>query len=634
MTRAGDQLLAFRAGFRHDAPARGVSARSRDARDAVACRYGRVVRGVHGDRGGGVGMSSPEISEPMPMEKSRVGRRTFMKGLGVAGAGAIGLSGRGRFGAVGSAEAVAPLFVAGAIGAGIAARWALDEVNALVADSPAEGLTADALKQQVYQAVLTRESTNASTFVDNRNLTDGLEHTAYTDAKIAAIEQLNAGVSESDVLSAATDAVDSYLSTVQSNLIKTWNESVQELYQLESALDDHPDTAVSDAIDPRGAIDGSSLDHLIAKTDRTYTSFAGTTETVQVLNGSLSNDTHVVEFDPVNGNTETADVSDLRIAALNPDGGDVEYLFLSEWLDIHAQIQTTYDDVSTGISTWVTNVYGSVQSGEIEISELVTPRERAAMMSEDEGLSQALADLIALNIPVDLEREATIHIAETGTTLRGSFALTNEADGPIESGATYDPATFAGDVYFTTDISLLEGTWSAFETGVDGGTITLTSEPYEGMVYSVETTAGETVSVPASDWVDSGTGTWTYDASASLETPITEVASVEYFAETDETQFETIGLDSPFTVERLENTNTGEEETSASFSSTEPQDDTNYITQDEWDSLEQQNQELIEKYEESQNTGGFGFGDFDIGPIPGGGVAVGALALGAYLLGR
>ncbi|OYR79960.1 hypothetical protein DJ71_15765, partial [Halorubrum sp. E3] len=30
----------------------------------------------------------------------------------------------------------------------------------------------------------------------------------------------------------------------------------------------------------------------------------------------------------------------------------------------------------------------------------------------------------------------------------------------------------------------------------------------------------------------------------------------------------------------------------------------NYITQDEWDQLEQQNQELIEKYEESQNTGG------------------------------
>lgn len=255
------------------------------------------------------------------------------------------------------------------------------------------------------------------------------------------------------------------------------------------------------------------------------------------------------------------------------------------------------------------------------------------MMADGEETSQALADLIALNISVDLEREATISIAETGTTLRGSFGLTDETDGPIEAGTTYDPSTFTGDAYFTTDVSLLEGTWSAFQTGVDGGVITLSAEPYEGTVYKVETTAPETVSVAATDFTDNGDGTWSYDASADMETPITEISSVAYFAASEETNYQTINLDTSFTVEGFENTETGEPADNATFTSTEPQTDTNYITQSEWDDLEAQNEELIQTYEDSKNTGG-GFGFADLGPIPGGGVVVGAIAVGAYLLGR
>jgi len=251
------------------------------------------------------------------------------------------------------------------------------------------------------------------------------------------------------------------------------------------------------------------------------------------------------------------------------------------------------------------------------------------MMSEEEGSSQAIADLIALNIPVDLDREATITIDDTGATLPGTFGLTDSSDGPLESGTTYDPSNFAGDIYFTADMSLVSGDWTAYETGIDGGTITITQEPYEGTAIELTTAASETVSVPAVDWTDNGDGTWSHDASSDLETNITNVESARFFSSGTETQFETLKLDGVFTVDELMNTESGEEVSSTSFDNAQPQTDANYITQEEWDELEKQNQDLIEKFENSQNNGGGGmiFDRLGGGAIPAEGLIVGGVAL-------
>gem|GEM_PF-6636076 len=56
------------------------------------------------------------------------------------------------------------------------------------------------------------------------------------------------------------------------------------------------------------------------------------------------------------------------------------------------------------------------------------------------------------------------------------------------------------------------------------------------------------------------------------------------------------------------NTESGEEVSSTSFDNAQPQTDANYITQEEWDELEKQNQDLIEKFEDSQTNGGGGGG--------------------------
>ncbi|MDB2273017.1 hypothetical protein PM022_00395 [Halorubrum ezzemoulense] len=509
----------------------------------------------------------------------------------------------------------------------VALGWALREFEVLGSDTPAEGLTPEVLEQQVYQTARTRKSTNASTIVDNRNILDGVENTAYTDAKIAAIEELNAGSSESEVLDAAQTAANSYLATVESNLLKTWNESVNELEKLVNTVRSHSELSLESIT---GFSDGHSITVAYNSVDRTL--YDGSSLTVREIDidtsANSTSGTTASVISPLDPRRGDSSVDAGYSFPWTTSSGDVDYLSTEpsgdggDWYEIYNTLSTLQSDLIDSISTWVSSVYSDVQSGEIEITELITPRERAAMLSDDESEAQAIADLAALNIPIDSEREVTITIAETGATLSGTIGLTDKSDGPIESGTTYDPSTFTGDVYLTADVSQLSGTWDAYETGVDGGTITLTAQPYEGTVLNVTTTAGETVSVPAADWTDNGDGTYSYDASGDLETNITEVESVAYVSGADETQYETLNLSKQFTVDSIVNQQTGEQTSSASFESSEPQDDSNYITQEEWDQLEQQNQELIEKYEESQSSGGAGTGWFegsspDIGLIAG-----------------
>jgi len=526
-----------------------------------------------------------------------------------------------------------------AAGASVSLGWALREYEVIGSDDTPEGLTGDTLKQQVYQTAKTRKSTNASTIIDNRNILDGLEHTAYVEAKISAIERLNAGVSESEVQTAAQYAVSAYLSTVQSNLLKSWNESVREFYSLRSALESHPDVdadAVLDSDLTAGTINGDPVVYgpFFDKKTRDITLFDGSTFSLDSVEGQMYSTTELVGADPINLNRHDETLDDnFNVIVSNPDGGNVKYLDGPSWKGIYDEVSTVYDNVSEGISTWVTNVYGSVQSGDIEISDLVTPRERAAMMSEEEGTSQAIADLISLNIPVDLEREATITINETGATLPGTFALTDSSDGPLESGTTYDPSTFAGDIYFTADMSSISGDWTAYERGLDGGSITITEEPFEGTAIEVTTADSETVSVPAVDWTDNGDGTWSHDASAELETTTTMVDSARFFSLATETQYETLQLDGVFTVDKVVNAESGEEVSTMSFDNTQPQTDDNYITQEEWDELEQQNQDLIEKFEDSQTNGGGAGGFLDGGNSTTLLAALAAVAGGAVLFG-
>lgn len=531
-------------------------------------------------------------------------RRQLMRGAATAGAGAITFRAADDLGLdpdpVGEADAIAPIVVAGIAGgsalAGAATGWALRETEVIGSDDPPEGLTADALHLKVYETANARESTLKSTYVDNLNLIEGAKNVAYSEGKLAAIQAINNQKTESEVTSAATQAANAHWATVQKNFLKSWREAVLEYEKFMATVVGHPELTRS--INDNGS----------GKEVHAYTSEGETriNRDIELADGS----TYRI---PYLGHPSVDDAwNPLQQTGSNPcqithpsKSEKTDYLDHDQSNSVWSKIDTAVTNTSDGLIKWVQNVYGEVQAGELDPDNLFSPAE-LARLSADSGVDKAIADLMALNVAVELEREAEIYLPNKGATIYGQLGYTGS--GELSTG-TVDPTADSESYYLTYDISRGEGTWSAYETAVDGGTVTFTSEPYPKSQYRIKTVAGETVDITTSalSETDAG-GAWEVDISDQLDDAITEIAEVRYYAQTDETQYETIQLENTFEIKSFTDPE-GNKHDTTSFTKSEPQTDDNYVTKEEWQDLKEQNEKLIERYKEAKNDDGGLFSD-------------------------
>ncbi|UVE50781.1 hypothetical protein KU306_02510 [Haloferax larsenii] len=570
-------------------------------------------------------------------------RRTFIRGAGVTTGLAVGGIGSMSLddGPVQESEAIAPIVIgAAALGGAVVLGWALREFEVIGSDAPADGLTASALETECYNTAQARESNNKSTFIDNQNILIGIEDAAYGDGKIAAIEAINNGETESATLDAATAAVDAYETTVVGNFLKSWNESVNEFYSVLTACENHGSVAKDDFFKIATTSGYSTWNNWNDSTTTAYTHADGTTLQVQNIEfsadgwdlsgGEWTGTGGTAHWSPVEFiHDDTSDnPDDVRVDVL-ADAADFDYLHYETWSTLLNDLETAFQNVRTGLGTWVSNIYGQVQSGELDTTDLLTSSELAALKSDDADFNQAIADLMALNIAVEMEKEVEVYLPNIGATLYGDLGVTGET---TLSTGTVDPTSDSYSYYLTYDVSLGQGTWDAYNSGIDGGVVTFTSEPFEATEYLIHTTAGETATVTADDFTDNGDSTWDADLSAQLDTAITNVDSIDYEATVDETQYETVLLDQPFEIVTFRDPE-GNESSSADYTKTQPHDDTNYITKEEWQAREDRYLELIEMYEESQPSGGGG-GLID-GSLSGTdtGIMAALAAVAIYLLG-
>lgn len=558
-------------------------------------------------------------------------RRAFMRrvGVGTAAAGAVTVGGTGAFpeySPVGTVQAVPPA----AIGVGVlgmaTANWLLYQYEASAAESADSGMSGDALEYHTWTTTRTRGSTNASTHIDNINLIDGVEDNAYDDGKMAAIEALNDGESKDDILNAAHNAVDIYETTIVKNLLESWNESVKEWNNLYEAIDSHseldsdPNTGLlrpypEDDYDDWeintwynpvttsiGLADGADLNLEQLK-------FGGEDVSLSDGGGASWNGDDPMEYymDPVNGwssDHPPADETDDVFVKVVTEHGEHNYLHVGEWKNLYDELISTFDSVRDGLSVWLDGVYDDVQSGELEIEDLLTSREWAEMYSDDEEYPQAIADLYALNVA--MAESGMRYVIEYGDVeLEGVLGYTGD-DFTAEVGNTYIPDNHDGSFYFTYDQSLGVGEWSEYDSGIDGGEITFTETPHTGVEYHIETNYDETAVVTYDDF-ESENGTYVTDVSDQLDNTISTIESVVYYADEEHTDWAVIQLQESFTVLELYDSD-GNETDSAEFSRIEPHTDDNYITQDEWDKRYDDMEDLIADYEDS---GGSGWSDFD-----------------------
>ena len=553
---------------------------------------------------------STENNQPTPTaQKSGLSRRDPLRRSAVGGATLAGVSTgaiRLDHGPVQESEAIAPAVVAGGVGASAAVGWAVREYEIVGSDDPPSGQTPEALENELRNRFEMRESDVLSTIKDNENILEGINHTAWADGKIAAIEELNNQESQDAVEQAAQDAVDEYDAVVTENLLKSWDEMAQDFYSMQSAVIDHPD------LDVDGVFAYSDTDLPGNNDSVTLEEVKQETETKELANGNTYE--YFVAYDD-NSIPEDEKLTPLgggsnRNGIRFSDYEDEEAPFLfrtDDWEDIMDAKNEVFDEVRDGMSVWVDGVYADVQAGELDTDELLTPREQAELTSDDEDFPQAVADLQALNVSVDLEREAEIYLPDVEATVWGQIGY--GGDDTIETG-TINPDNKDGSIYFTYDISQGQGEWSAYDEGIDGGELTFTAEPFVDTIYYVDTVAGETVELTADDFEETDDGDeWTVDLSDDLDDAITDVYQIEYYAETEETQYETIQLQDQFEIATFEDSD-GEEYDSADFERSEPHSDDNYITEEEWQEQQERHEELIEQYEDAQGGGSIpGFGD-------------------------
>ena len=599
-------------------------------------------------------------------------RRTFIR-AGAAGAGTIVLGAgttQTNFSPIGRTQAIplAPIGAGfGVIGAAAAVGWALREFEWIGSDDPPDGITEEALLDRAKNALRTRQSTELSTFIDNRNILEGIEDSVYADAKIEAIERLNDGESQSDVQDAATAVVDNRFAVIEENLINSWNEMIEELDFFQQAFIDHPDID-----DPDEHFNGNPIflpgsTHLDTMVGFAHREYQLSTETnINLVDGSTKN---VKERATDNGNDNPFgtdsfeaggplsfilehrgdsvyigededeagtggifyEVDDWKKAWLEPQNIPFEYIPVATpyaWRNLHQELLDAHTTVNDGIITWVDTVYSQVQQGELEVEELLTPREHADLVAEDEDTPHALADLIALNQSVNPNVTATVTLEDYDVNLQGIVATTT--DTTLETGETYNPdIDNLGTVFLSYDLSLAEGDWQEYDESIDGGEVTFFAEPFEGHIYQIETIEGEIVDVPAANFNEDN-GDWTVDIGSELDDPITQIEEVKYYSDVEESTFQTIQIDGDFTIEEMTDSDGSELDSADYEQGYEPQSDDNYLTQEEWDDMNENMEQLIEDYEDSQSGGGGGLLP-DLGGT-GGIAALVAIAAGFIIL--
>ena len=412
---------------------------------------------------------------------SRIGRRTFVKGLGVsaAGAGALGLEGGpvGRSSAFvvsGTALGIGAAAVAGGLAGAYLTKKVGDyftgddiDVEALKDKQAAEKHT------QITKTALSVKATDESLLQNMSNLLQNAENAAYGDAKVAAINELENGSSESVVNNAAVDAVDSFYSTQQTNLVEHYNLQIGKIKNIHNLILNEANLNMK--LESKVYDTNTDTSFLSADTgNNTYTSLDSKTvdlvdTTTRNINPLLMNvatdpsnygryyakrDTTMsyakstfVDFSTVSASSSAfpSTAERLEFAIRKPDSQVKTFLNMGRYASVWDTILNQYATVKSDIETWVTNVYPKYTQGDIDASQLVSPSDIANMAGEetDNGFARSSAELAALGVE-GAEHSYLIRLEKEGVEVNGTVYVDGkDTSTNLELGTTYSPSDFS-----------------------------------------------------------------------------------------------------------------------------------------------------------------------------------------------
>jgi hypothetical protein len=349
---------------------------------------------------------------------------------------------------------VAPIGVGVAVGAGAAAGYLMREVQDYVTGSEVsqgkyDGLEAQEKHTQIKQDATAMVASNDTVITTFQNLLTNSQNAAFSNAKFAAIEQLNLGNGASTAKSEAKNEVDAYYATQQKNILGHYSVQITSIVNMISGYD-------ASKFDANG-VGFNSLNS--ASTDgKSKTLVDGNSYSYNGLSFAFTDSGNGSDFTSGFGISTTYTDPDQEgdILYLKPydTGSSTEIWDNKRWADIWSQISTMHSNVVGEIETWVDGVAPNYTSGDISLDQLVNASDLANKAPDEQGFSYAGADLALLGIE-GAEHNYEIELMESGQVVQGTIYAKGRSD-PLELGTVYSPDSIAGTVYLayeTTDDS-------------------------------------------------------------------------------------------------------------------------------------------------------------------------------------
>lgn len=545
-------------------------------------------------------------------------RRTYLKTTGAATGAVLGGTGVTTLESQ-EGEAIVPAVVAAAAATSIA--WLIRDHDPLgIWSDDNLDLARDERIQSIREKWMRQQNAVDQEIRGVRNIINYAYNDWIARGKIDAVEGFVAGDSTSEIKNHAHDYVDSRVTVSQKNLDNRHDEMCRTVTGTIQQMIDHPD------------IDAAK--HLVDSTTLSEDDIEGIripepgTQTLTLADGSeLSSTVSTIEISRYGyyENLVTSSVTGIqpgdrywsgegmvfRPSSID-DAGDVQmsdatYTIMRPgvWSGIWSELENTRSQVHLDLDSWVDMAVDQIQDGMSPV-ELLSPGEISMMLSESESDPSTVADMIALDLPVDENVEYRMNI--DGMEVWGVVFL--PGGGTISKGDVFH-TSIDDPLFAALDVTTLTGSWSEYQSDVDGGVTTFTSTPIPETIYSISTSHSETIDVPASAFSaeSSVDGTYTADVADKLTNDITSIESVEMRPAGDFDAGEMV----PMTLagDDVEILEIRDEDGSEMSSTTTdepytPQSHDNYVTEEEWKDMQAKIEQLTKKYEEEKESGGAG----------------------------